>query len=150
LVQNGKTFELFTVEEQIHFKDVKDLIWLDYKFLIVSLIVLLAYCILMFLKRSRPLLRSLAKGTLWGCGIAVLLVMILGAASFLDFDQLFLQFHYLVFTNQYWSAQGYMLLLFPGDFWFDAAIFCVSLMLLLSGILAAAAIIYLRASRDKS
>jgi hypothetical protein len=32
LIRDGKPFDIFTREEQIHFKDVKDLVWLDYRF----------------------------------------------------------------------------------------------------------------------
>ena len=53
------------------------------------------------------------------------LVLALGLGTLFGFGQLFYQFHLLVFSNEYWSAEGYMLLLFPGGFWYDVTIFCV-------------------------
>ena len=40
----------------------------------------------------------------------------------MDFNQIFLLFHQLSFSNDFWSTSGYMLMLFPGDFWFDAVL----------------------------
>jgi uncharacterized membrane protein len=71
-------------------------------------------------------------------------------SSVLDFDQLFLDFHYLAFFNQYWSAQGYMLLLFPGGFWYDAAFICIAFMAGLAIVLGILALLYLRFSKTKN
>jgi len=150
LTQNGQTFELFTQEEQVHFRDVKQLIWLDYRFLIVSLVLVVAYIVAAIFWRRGKYLKSMARSVIWGSGITVLLIIILGAASFLDFDQLFLQLHHLIFTNQFWSAQGYMLMLFPGGFWFDAALFCIGFMAGLALIFGMASWVYLKIQSQRN
>ena len=71
-------------------------------------------------------------------------LIIVGIAFTINFDWLFLQFHHLVFTNSYWSAQGYMLLLFPGEFWFDAALICVAFMVVLALVTGASSLFYLK------
>jgi uncharacterized membrane protein len=48
---------------------------------------------------------------------------------FNGFDELWYRFHLLFFTNEFWSAEGNMLLLFPEQFFFHAAVFCVCLMI---------------------
>jgi integral membrane protein (TIGR01906 family) len=144
LTQNDQTFELFTQEEQIHFRDVKQLIWLDYRILIIFLVLVLAYILVSIFWRRGKYWRLLARGVVWGSGLTVLLIIILGVASFLDFDQLFLQLHHLIFTNQFWSAEGYMLFLFPGGFWYDAALICIGFMAGLAVIFGATSWVYLR------
>ena len=81
---------------------------------------------------------------------AVGLLIVLGVASMLDFDQLFLQLHHLIFTNTYWSAEGYMLLLFPGGFWFDAALICIAFMAGLAIISGIIGIIFLKRNPKKT
>jgi uncharacterized membrane protein len=76
-------------------------------------------------------------------------MVIAGIASALDFEDLFLRFHYLVFTNPYWSAEGYMLLLFPEGFWLDAAMLVVAFMAGLAIVFGVASFIYLRSTRLK-
>jgi integral membrane protein (TIGR01906 family) len=147
LIQDGKDVELFTKEEQIHFKDVKQLIWLDYKFLAISAILVLIYSFWINYWQKGKYGNQLIRNTLWGTGLSIALILIIGIASFFDFDQLFLQFHYLVFTNPYWSAAGYMLLLFPGGFWYDAAFFCIAFMAGMTFILGSISLYCLKTSK---
>ena len=93
--------------------------------------------------------RYLARNIVWGSSLAMLVILLLGAGSFMDFDQLFLMLHELIFTNSYWSASGYMLLLFPGGFWYDAALICIAFMAGLAVILGLAAFAYLRYTRER-
>jgi integral membrane protein (TIGR01906 family) len=136
VMKDGKPFELFTSEEVIHFKDVKGLIWLDYWVLLGMLTYVLAYAgVSFFWLRDQ---RQLARGVVGGGGITLALMSALGLGVVLDFAQLFLQFHLISFTNRFWSAEGYMLLLFPFDFFYDAALLCAvitaGLAVILSGV----------------
>jgi uncharacterized membrane protein len=79
--------------------------------------------------------------------LTLILLVVLGIAAVLDFDRLFLQFHFLAFTNTLWSAQGYMLLLFPGGFWFDAALICGAFIAGLALVFNILSRVYLRAGR---
>ena len=144
-VSNGsEDFELFTQEEQIHFKDVKQLIWLDYRVLLATLLFILAYVIISLSRGGKNYLRSLARSVIQGSGLSLLLIIIAGVAVAVDFESLFLQFHFLAFSNEHWSAQGYMLLLFPGGFWFDAALICTAFMAGLAVLLGALSAAYLK------
>jgi integral membrane protein (TIGR01906 family) len=144
LIENNRSFELFTREEQIHFKDVRQLVWLDYKVLIISLLFILGYITFNFIQQKSKFWRQLAFDLIWGCCLSLVLIILSSIGSFLDFDSLFLRFHYLAFTNQFWSADGYMLQLFPGGFWFDAALFCFGFMAGLAILTGLLAVIYLR------
>jgi integral membrane protein (TIGR01906 family) len=145
----GTAFELFTQDEQIHFKDVKALVQLDYRALAIVLVLVLAYALTFIFWRRGRYTRPLARSVIWGIGLAILLILALGIASLLDFDQIFMQFHYLVFTNSFWSSEGYMLLLFPGGFWSDIIMIGTGFMAGLALISGAAAFIYLRLSRHQ-
>ena len=124
VVKNGQSRNLFTPEEVIHFRDVKGLIWLDYRVLAGTLVYVLAYAGAGLFRRRGNYRRQLARGVVGSSGIT--LTVILGLVlldTIFGFRQLFYQFHRLFFTNPYWSAKGYMLLLFPEPFFNDAARF---------------------------
>jgi len=123
VIQDGETTPLFTPEEVIHFSDVKRLIWLDYWVLLGTLIYALAYAgVYLFWRKER---RQLARGVVGGSGLTLLLILGLILLNTLaGFRLLFYQFHLLFFTNLYWSAKGYMLLLFPEPFFRYAALLC--------------------------
>ena len=148
VVKDGKTLELFTPEEIIHFRDVKGLIRLDYWVLLGTLIYALAYAgVSLFWRKDW---RQLAWGVVWGSGITLALMLALGLGTMLGFDQLFYQFHLISFTNEFWSAEGYMLLLFTRDFFYDAAIFCALATAGLAIILGGVAGGYLVSNRRRS
>ncbi|MGD9117162.1 MAG: DUF1461 domain-containing protein [Dehalococcoidia bacterium] len=124
VTRDGETFDLFTEEETIHFKDVKDLIRLDYWVLGGTLAYVLAYAAVCLFWRRKRYWRKLGWALVGGSGLTLACMLALGIGTLLGFDELFGQFHLLFFSNEFWSAQGYMLLLFTGDFFYDAALFC--------------------------
>jgi len=130
VVKNGEPFELFNEKEVIHLKDVKGLIWLDYWVLLGTLIYALAYAGVSLFWRKRKYWRQLAWGVVWGSGITLALMLALGLGMLLNFDQLFLQFHLISFTNELWQldpAKDYLIMLFPQGFWYDSALFCAGI-----------------------
>jgi integral membrane protein (TIGR01906 family) len=145
--KENESFQLFNQEEQIHFRDVKQLVWLDYKVLAGTLIFFLSYVIVSIFWRGGKYRRYLAGNIVRGSLLTIFLIIVLGIASLFNFDRLFLQLHYLIFTNQFWSAEGYMLMLFPGGFWYDATFFCIGVMAGLAVVMGILSIIYLRMSR---
>ena len=126
VTKDGQSIPLFTEEESIHFKDVKELVWLDYKVFFISFAFCLVFTLICLMWRRKRYYRYLEWNVISGSGLTLLLMVALVIGSLLNFEGLFLQFHLLAFTNLFWSAPGYMLLLFPGGFWFDAAVFCMS------------------------
>ncbi len=59
----------------------------------------------------------------WHESVNLKQLLALGIGSLLDFENLFLGFHLIAFSNEFWSAEGYMLLLTPGGFWYDMFIY---------------------------
>jgi len=130
VMKDGEPFELFYEQEIIHLKDVKGLIWLDYRLLLGTLIYVLAYAgVGLFWRRDR---RRVAWGVVWGSSITLGIIAALGIVSTLvDFGEAFTQFHFLAFTNELWMfdptkdyTKDYLIMLVPEPFWYEATLIC--------------------------
>jgi len=127
VIKDGEPFELFNQREVVHLRDVKGLIRLDYCVLLGTLIYTLSYAGVSLFWRRKRYWRRLGWGVVGGSGITLASMLALGLGTLLNFDQLFYQFHLFSFTNELWQldpARDYLIMLFPGGFWYDAAIFC--------------------------
>ena len=123
VVKDGHTYSLFNEWEAIHLKDVKGLFRLDYWVFLGTLLYSFAYIGFFLWLGGR---RLVARGLVWGSGLTFSLMLVLGLVVMLNFDQFFLQFHLLSFTNEFWQldpSQDYLILLFPRGFWYDATLF---------------------------
>ncbi|MBA7665794.1 hypothetical protein ES703_73868 [subsurface metagenome] len=153
MIKDGEPFELFNQREVAHLRDVKGLIRLDYWVLLGTLIYALAYAgVSLFWQRGRYW-RQLARRIVGGSGITLALMLALGLGTLFGFDQLFLQFHLISFTNELWQldpARDYLIMLFPQGFWYDAAIFCTLVTVGLAIILGGVAGGYLLVSRRRA
>ena len=136
VIKDGQPFTLFNEREVGHLVDVKALFRFVYKCLLISFIYVLVFALVsLFLWKDK---RLLATGLVWGSGLSILLMVILGLAALVDFRWLFWQFHLLSFTNDLWlldPSTDYLIMLFPEGFWFDAAIICSAFKVLLALIL---------------
>jgi len=141
VIKDGEPFELFNQREVAHLSDVKGLIRLDYWVLLGTLIYTLGYAgVSLFWRRGRYR-RQLARRIVAGSGITLALMLAIGLGILLNFDRLFYQFHLLSFSNEFWQldpTRDYLIMLFPGGFWNDAAMFCalatVGLAIILGGV----------------
>ena len=127
VVKDGEPFELFNEREVAHLKDVKGLIWLNYRLLLATLIYALVYTGVSLLWHKRRYWHRLAWGMVGGGSLTLALILALGLGALLNFDQLFLQFHLISFTNELWQldpTKDYLIMLFPQGFWYDATLFC--------------------------
>jgi len=151
VVKNGEPFVLFNQQEVAHLRDVKGLIWLDYWVLLGTLVYALAYAGVSLFWRKEW--RRLARGVAGGSGITLVLGLALGLGTMLGFDQLFLKFHLISFTNELWQldpAKDYLIMLFPQGFFYDAALFCALATAGLAIILSGVAGSYLLFTRSKA
>jgi len=141
VIKDGEPFELFNQREVVHLRDVKGLIRLDYWVLLGTLIYTLGYAGVSLFWRRKRYWRRLAWGVVRGSGITLALMLAIGLGILLNFDELFYQFHLLSFSNEFWQldpTRDYLIMLFPGGFWYDATIFCAlataSLAIILGGV----------------
>ncbi len=133
VAKDGRPFTLFNEREVMHLKDVKRLIQLDYKVLAITLAYVLAFTGVYIWKRKW---RGLAKAGMGGSVLTIVLTLVLGMASLLNFDQFFLRLHFLSFANELWQldpSRDYLIMLFPEGFFYEGA-------LIIGGVSAAVAI----------
>jgi len=152
VMNDGEPFELFNQREVAHLRDVKGLIWLDYWVLLGTLVYTLSYAGVSLFWRRKRYWQQLAWGMISGSGITLPLMLAMVLGILFDFDQLFLRFHLLSFANELWQldpARDYLIMLFPGGFWYDAAIFCALATAGLAIILAGVAGGYLLLTRSR-
>ncbi len=145
VIKDGEPFELFNQREVVHLKDVKGLIWLDYRLLAGTLIYVLGYLGVSLWRRKNR--QGLARGVAAGSGLTLALMLALGLGMLLNFDRLFLQFHLISFTNEFWMldpSRDYLIMLFPGGFWQDATMFIALGTVGMALILGGAGAIYLK------
>lgn len=125
VIKEGEEFNLFNERELIHLKDVRDLVQLGYRVQAGCLAVVVA-CMLMLLLWFRARWRVLVRGLFIGGLITSGLIVIFGLWALFGFEQLFILFHLASFRNEYWildPATDYLIRLFPGGFFREAALF---------------------------
>ncbi len=140
VVKDGEPFTLFNQREVAHLRDVKGLIRLDYWVLLGSAVYVLAYAVTSLLWPRKRYWRQMAWVVVGGGGATLGLILLLGLAAVLNFDQFFLQFHLISFANDLWlldPTKDYLIMLFPQGFWRDAtmmiALVATGLALVLAG-----------------
>jgi integral membrane protein (TIGR01906 family) len=151
VIKDGTSFTIFNEKEVIHLKDVKDLFHLDYQLLGISLLYALGYASLSLLVCKER--RQLAEATLWGAGLTLGLMLILGIGALFDFNDLFWQFHVISFSNDFWLLDpntDYLVMLFPNGFWYDATIFITVLTATTAIITGGSGLYYIRKSKYKA
>ena len=152
VIKDGQPFTLFNQKEVAHLKDVKRLIWLDYRVLIGTGAYVLFYVVISICWLTRNSLCQLARAVIGGSGLTLGFMLLLGLMVLLDFDSFFLQFHLISFANDLWQLdpmKDYLIMLFPQGFWYDATLFCAGLIVVMAVILAGVAGGYLMVARRR-
>lgn len=125
VIKDGNELELFNEREKIHLRDVKGLIRLGYHLQEGSLAYILIYAICFLGIRKRQW-RNLARSVVVGSSLTMGLMLALGIATIFGFDELFLRFHLISFSNPYWQldpSRDYLIMMFPQGFFYDCALF---------------------------
>ncbi len=149
VLQNGETVELFHEEEIIHFMDVKGLFVFNYRVFVISLVYLLAYSLFTIFYRKGLYLPYFSSSMFYGGVFTLGLMLLLGIGVLLDFDGWFYRFHLISFSNEFWSASGNMVRLFPQGFWIDAARYVVTFTAAIAVLFTLAGMVYRRWEKKK-
>lgn len=139
ITKDGQPYKLYSEDEKqiLHLRDVKALFWLDYKVLLGSFLFITGYIATMVWKKNR---QGLAYGLVGGGGLTLGLMFMLGVGIITNFNNLFIDFHLISFSNNYWLLnpnKDYLLMMFPDGFWFDAASFIALLTAVLAVVMGA-------------
>lgn len=146
LNRNGESFSIFNEKELVHLSDVKDLIKLDYKVQWIVLIVLIISGIITILKDENKWQR-LAVSIFWGSMVTIALMIFLGLWALVGFENLFVLFHLVSFSNEFWildPIHDYLIMLFPGGFFYDIALYGFAAIIIESIIIGGFAFLALR------
>lgn len=122
----GEEQHLFKQREIDHMKDVKGLVQGVYMWQWITLGFVVAYGIAYLVTMRWSALPVLAKRLLWGGGFTLAAIAILGLASLVGFDTVFLKFHQIGFSNDFWQLDPRihnLIAMFPQSFFLDATLF---------------------------
>ena len=140
----GQDLNLYNVREILHMKDVKGLVRGVYRAQEVTGLYILAFVVVGLAFWRKAFLPQLGRYALGGSALTVSLVVLVGLASVVGFDRLFLTFHLISFSNDLWQLDPYrdfLLIMFPEGFFFWAtaliAMAAVLEALLIGGVAAA-------------
>ena len=122
----GEETELFNDREVVHMKDVKHLIWGVYGIGAASATYLLGFLVVGTFALRRQFIPGLSRGLMWGSGLTLALVALVGIMSLVGFESLFQFFHQVSFSNDLWMLdpnKDFLLMIFPQGFWFRSTLF---------------------------
>ena len=122
----GEERQLFNDQETVHMRDVKRLIWGNYGVGAAAAVYLLGFAGVGFFILRRAFVPIISRCLLWGSGLTLALVALVGLIAVVGFDSLFLFFHRVSFSNDFWMLdprRDYLVIMFPQGFWFDATLF---------------------------
>jgi len=125
IIKGDEAFNLFNERELIHLGDVRNLIQLDYWVQRGAFLLMVIFALALFFG-LRVGWRMLVRGLFGGSFITIGLIVALALWALFGFEQLFMLFHLISFANEYWildPARDYLIRLFPGGFFYDAALF---------------------------
>jgi integral membrane protein (TIGR01906 family) len=119
----GEEREIFSQREVVHMRDVKELVRGVYLLAGLSGIYIISVIIGGFARSRRAFVDTLARLFLWGGLLTLAFLLVMGLFAATGFDTLFLKFHQLSFSNDFWQLdprRDYLIMMFPLGFWFDA------------------------------
>ena len=149
LVQEDDSREsLFNERETSHLTDVKNLFRTVFRVQEASLAFALVFVVGVFIWATEASLRILARMLLQASLFTLGLLAFFAILALVGFDELFLRFHLVAFTNDLWKlnpSTDHLIQMFPRDFWFDATMLVAGLTALEAVLLASLSAVYLRA-----
>lgn len=125
VTRGSGSLELFNEREIQHMEDVQVLMHRVFQTGQMALAVLVLGALAIVLADPSTWMHAVLRAGAVGGTLAALVVGIAALGSVLAFDRLFLVFHYLSFANDLWlldPSQDRLIQLFPGGFFYDAAL----------------------------
>ena len=142
----GSAQPLYSEREIIHMRDVKQLFQFVFRVHEVTFAYIVVYVAGVYLWSREQSLRRLARQAVVA-GIATAVALgVAAVAMLIGFDQLFLAFHLVSFSNDFWQldpATDRLVQMFPEGFWFDVSIGVGVLTVIEGGLVALGGYAYL-------
>lgn len=120
VVIDGQETSLFNEKETDHMRDVKSLMRAVFRLNEASLAILLVYtgAVVLWSRERTP--RDLARYSLFGVALGVVVVGVVGAFAVTGFDAAWNRFHEIAFRNDLWvldPKKDRLIQMFPEPFW---------------------------------
>jgi integral membrane protein (TIGR01906 family) len=116
-----KALDIFSEREMMHLRDVRGLVVLNYRLQETVCGYIALFIIAGFLWLRGRFLLPLVRMVLGGVTLTLIVIAGLGIAALVDFDWLFIAFHRISFSNDYWILEGYLPRIFTVGFFSDTA-----------------------------
>ena len=123
VLQGARVQNLYNEREVLHMRDVKALVQGVYRVSEFSGLYLFIAAAVGFGLWGRLFAPSFGRLLIWGGGVTLALVGLVGLGAMTGFDRLFLAFHLISFSNDLWQLdprRDYLIAMFPQSFFFDA------------------------------
>lgn len=143
---DGEETALFNPREVGHMRDVKALMQGAFRLQELAFVVVAAYVSIAVLWSRERSLRRLARLAMVGGLVTCGLLGLTAAAMLVGFEELFVQFHLLSFSNDLWQLDprtDHLVQMFPIEFWFQVSLAVGVISILEGAAVTLAASIYL-------
>lgn len=153
VTDDGEEVSLFNTRETEHMRDVKNVMQVLFRVNEVTLAYVLAYIAAVYLWSGERNLRSLARLSLLGVGVGVVVIGAIGAFAVAGFDQAWTTFHEILFRNDLWQLDpdtDRLIQMFPEPFWEEATYIIGIMTFAEATAIVIAATAYLLASRQSA
>jgi integral membrane protein (TIGR01906 family) len=144
--EDDRRVSLFNERETSHLTDVKNLFRTVFRVQEASLAFALVFVVAMFIWATDASLRILARVLLQASLLTLGLLALFAVLALVGFDEIFLRFHLVAFTNDLWKLNpntDHLIQMFPRDFWFDATMLVAGLTAVEAVLLGSLSAIYL-------
>ena len=128
---------IFSEREMAHLRDVRDLIQLCYAIQYATLGYIVIFLAAGFAWKRRQFLPAMYRMFIYGSILSIAALAAIGISASIDFDWLFMRFHYLFFTGNTFILSGYLPIIFTEGFFSDAAKF-IAIAIIIEAIIIAA------------
>ena len=150
---SGGSQDVFKQKEILHMNDVRVIVQFIGKADVIGLLVLAVVIGLTAVTWPRGGRVALSHMFTRGAGLTIALVVISGVLTYTSFDSLFLTFHEVAFTNNFWELDprtDHLIQMFPFGFWYDAMLTLALRVLLVTIILGTCGIVLGRLERRRA
>ena len=144
VVQRGVLWSIYGEREVSHMRDVKGLVRGVYRAQELTGAYLLVFVVAGLAIARRRFLRQLGRYIGLGGVVTLGLFLAAGLATVVGFDRLFLAFHLVSFSNDFWQldpSRHYLIAMFPQGFFFDATMWIAGSTIAEAAVLASPALL---------
>jgi integral membrane protein (TIGR01906 family) len=152
MTQHGASPDYFSPRDHIHMIDVHALVQMVFQSQTIGLILgavgLVGIILLATRKRDEVVASRILRGSIF----TMVLLVIIGLVAFTNFDAVFLQFHYLAFTNDFWildPSVDRLIVNYPPTFFYDMALAAAVLSFVEAAIIAIVTGVFLFVKRRR-